>query len=319
MKKVILLSILVAATQLVGGNKSSKSGKSNQLEAFGGKAWENVYIAPEGNVYTFGNKKLESWNFDGLESTEILYEAQKGDIAQFTDKACYVMNKERNKIVTYPMDGRLKTSLVMTKKIMQLAVSQAGFAPLDKEGSISRFDSNSRPVAGVIKVDDNTGDITLLDTGELLYVHSKGITIFGKEHPKDHQNIPLDVSPKKILRKKTQKGHIVLASQNETVGPAIDIVVVADGTSVLTISTGCYPLDWDLEGNNIAIVGDGSGQNSTVKLFDIENDGKKIYEGNHDISGHRAVRLDGSTIYFVGDKPEPKSLGIDTRQKTNKN
>ena len=338
MKKVILLSILVGATQLISGPASSKPDeyeylplpseyeyspllsedeRSDEQKPFGGKQWKSVHITDRNTVYTSGDKKIEKWNFRGsTKPIEVTSDLDKNATVQFTDNNAYRLHAGMKEFVKYAMNGGiiLEDHSKMKNKIKQLSVSNAGCAILTEDGRITREDSDSNP-EGIFPA-SATDRITLLDTGELLYVHQKVIKIFDTPTPR---NIAPDISPKKILRKKTQTGHIVLASQNEKNQPAIDIVVVADGKSILTIPTLCYPLDWDLEGNNIAIVGDGSGKNSTVKLFDIENDGKKIYEGNHDISGHRAVRLDGSTIYFVGDKPEPKSLGIDTREKSNKN
>lgn len=337
MKRLILLFIFIGATQLSAGCNESKPSReyskipsesheqetpepSGKPKPFEGKHWKAVHIANDHSIYSFDGESLKNWDFGGFESTDCNYNSQdmSEDVyaAYFTDDYCYLEGEDKT-VLQYPMNGGSQhKKFVMKEMIRAFEISEAGFAMLTEGGFITYFDSEGEPIADPIELDSSEGrTLGLLDSGELLRKKSGKIEII---HPQDQKKeFATPLAYEEVFQKKTLSGHIILVREHETIQnrSCLDFFDVENEKTVFSIQT-LYPKILDLDGNTLATSGNDNNE-PKIKLYDTTT-GKKTYEGcTEGIGGICALRLEGDTVYFVGDKPNPKSIIIDTRQKPN--
>ncbi len=326
MKWFTILTIFIGVAELfVGGSYSSGMEQDKSGPAFRGKKWEEVYITEDNAVYSFDGKRLKKWNFEGIEATDCENISEKKSNVFFTNDYCYVQG---NKIVvTYPMNSESEKKRIdeMKEPIQRFAASEAGYAVLTKgkpkiaSSFVTVVDSKGKPAdKHRLHINGQKGvtGIFLLNSGELIYSYDSGISVFSpSENWKKIATFKTE-NVNKILKKTTPGGHFVVARDNQTFEHKswIHVEDKESGKSKLSISS-MDPHAWDLDGTALVVAGDES-ERPTIKLYDLTTE-QETYKGTTDgISGECAVRLQGSKVYFVGNKPKPRSTIIDTREKS---
>ncbi len=336
MKWFTILIIFIGVAELFAGGKQSKleydsvaqgpketSTSFITYKPFGGKKWKNVHIADDTSVYSFYGNSLKKWDFKGIEEIDCgddLQDMPKHACKTFlpTDGCCYWA--DGNTVVRYPMNSGLKKSEIPMKKMIKALVANKGeFAVLTEDNLVTFFDSESNVIGIPFKLENERGDyineIGLLERGEFFVKSKLKIRFYNSKSRKYISDIE-KIGFKKILRKKTLDGYFCVACDHPTIKNRSDIRFYGKGDEDCEKAiTTIHPREWDLDGNTLVIAGGKNGQPSPIKLYDVTT-GQKTYEDTTDISGECAIRLLGNEVYFVGNEPEPRSIIIDTREKS---
>lgn len=329
MKKLFLILVLIATNPLSAADrlidKLRKFHKTSQWgdpetpkpKPFDNSKWDRVYISSDGkSVYIDNNKSIKKWNFEGSDNTLIHNVSTKRHV-QFTDDYCY--DRDEQKIYQYSMNDQSVKRFEMRHQCQSNVSSKAGFAALTGT-YVTRFTPQGTPDHSPLNINKSPAYIGLLDSGELFYVIGQQLYLVAPEKVTENEIKTQRNNLRKILKKMTSNSQLVIAYDHASVANRafIDFINTKGETtsSIPSIETDMFPLDWDLQNNYLATDGN-CNDRRTIKLFDITT-GQQIYETNPKVGETAALRLDpsGNTIYTVGNKPAPESLIIDVRQKS---